>query len=635
MINHMKSRLLSVAGLIILFLTASSFEVNPPYKIYFPFREAGLNERQAAAHLLSRFTFGTKPGDVDKVVSIGLEKWFQQQLEGKISDSELNERLKSFDLLNLTNQQVVAQIPSDQQIRQKAIAEGFISKDSLEKGNKKNVRKRMDDYRQMKGFRQDKDLQTQFFSQKILRAAMSANQLHQVLTDFWFNHFNVSMTKNQCARFIPAYERDAIRPHVTGDFEELLFATAKSPAMLLYLDNSSSVGENAQLEQKLVSQKQKIRGVRRKRNGQSSEPTPQPKKNQGLNENYAREVMELHTLGVDGGYTQKDVTEAARVLTGWTVFPMLKSMQMANVMEELEKRRSEKLTRQGFVHDGDFLFAANRHDSNPKTILGENFSSGDYQEGVKLLKLLAHHPSTAKFISAKLAIHFVSDNPPQLLVDKMAKAFLEKDGNISDVLTTMVSAPEFWREESLRSKIKSPFEYAIGAVRSLNGNIQNAMPMYQWITRMGQKLYYYQAPTGFPDRGQYWINTGSLLNRMNFGLAISSGRVGGVVFDLAALNDHHEPESAVAALPVYAKILLPERNLETTIKRLTPLITEPDIGRTIDRASSKRDTANKAMDAMEPGVKQKRAKQKAAFENHQMLAQVVGIIIGSPEFQRR
>lgn len=634
-IGRMKSRkLFFVSGLITFLLIGSSFKFNSPSKIYFPFREAGLTERQAAAHLLSRFTFGVRPSDVDKALAIGPEKWFQQQLEGRVSDVELNERLKSLDLLNLTNQQVVAQIPADMQVRQKAVEEGFISKDSLEKGNKKRLKKRLDEYRQMKGYRIERDFETQFVSQKILRAVTSRNQLHEVLTDFWFNHFNVSMTKGQCARYIPAYERDAIRPNVTGSFEQLLFATAKSPAMLFYLDNASSVGENLKLEHKIV--KRNVRRVRRKNQSQSTTPLVKPKKSQGLNENYAREVMELHTLGVDGGYTQNDVTEAARILTGWTVYPLVRNMQLANAMEELDRQKADRLAKQGFVHDGDFLFAANRHDSNPKKVLGEVFSSGGYDEGVRLLKLLAHHPSTAKFISSKLAVHFVNDNPPQTLIDKMAKTFLDSNGNISDVLTTMVSSPEFWSEESLRSKIKSPFEYAMGAIRSLNGEVQNPFQLNQWITRMGQKLYYYQAPTGFPDRGQYWINTGSLLNRMNFGLAIASKRVGGVVVDLADLNEHREPESAEAALPVYAKILLPERDIESTIKRLTPLIAQPDIEKTIDKASEKKDTTHMEIDTIGVNSYRKRKKQKQnGFGSNQMLAQVVGIIIGSPEFQRR
>jgi uncharacterized protein (DUF1800 family) len=279
----------------------------------------------------------------------------------------------------------------------------------------------------------------------------------------------------------------------------MLLKTAKAPAMLFYLDNFSSAVA--------------IRGDSGRR---------------GLNENYAREVMELHTLGVDGGYTQADVTEAARVLTGWTVYPMNE-----NVQRLITRFSPDQLARRGFVHEGDFLFNANRHDKGEKTVLGHVFpAGGGYEEGVEFLDMLAHHPSTARFTCRKIAVRFVSDDPPQSLVDKMAKTFLAKNGDIRQVLITMVTAPEFWSPAAVREKTKSPFELAIGAVRSLHAEIDQPYPLYTWITRMGEKKYYYQAPTGFPDKGTYWINTGSLLNRMNFGLALAEGQIGGVKVDL-------------------------------------------------------------------------------------------------------
>jgi hypothetical protein len=340
------------------------------------------------------------------------------------------------------------------------------------------------------------------------------------------------------------------------------------------------------------------------------------RKNRGLNENYAREVMELHTLGVDGGYTQQDVTQAARVLTGWTVYPM------NDAGKGIINRFSEdQLASKGFVHEGDFLFNANRHDKGEKIVLGHTFpAGGGYDEGVTLLEMLAHHPSTARFIARKLAVRFVSDDPPPALIDKMAKTFLEKDGDIRQVLITMVSAPEFWNAAAVREKTKSPFELAIGAVRSLHGTIEQPYPLYNWVSRMGEKKYYYQAPTGFPDKGSYWINTGSLLNRMNFGLALATGRIPGVRIDLVALNNGHEPEDAQSALLAYSRIILPERNLDATIKRLTPMLNDPGLSQKVDVASG-RQPDNDMVAANDA---------KAA-----QLGQVVGIIIGSPEFQRR
>ena len=568
----------------------------PPYR--FPYRMAGLTERQAAAHLLSRFTYGATPGQVDAVVKMGLESWWAQQLAADLPDDSLEQCLSQYDALQLTNQQVADLYPRAGQVARMAIKDGIIDKDSL-KTDRAAYREAIRNYMQEKGLKPEQDLFRQFFCQKVLRAAYSRNQLQEMMTDFWFNHFNVSITKNDCAEFIPAYERDVIRPNALGYFGDLLLKTAKSPAMLYYLDNFSSSAPLAE-----------------------GEDSGQFRKNKGLNENYAREVMELHTLGVDGGYTQQDVTQAARVLTGWTVYPM------NDAGKGIINRFSEdQLARRGFVHEGDFLFNANRHDKGEKIVLGHTFpAGGGYDEGVTLLEMLAHHPSTARFIARKLAVRFVSDDPSPALIDKMAKTFLEKDGDIRQMLITMVTAPEFWSPEAVREKTKSPFELAIGAVRSLHGVIEQPYPLYNWVSRMGEKKYYYQAPTGFPDKGSYWINTGSLLNRMNFGLALATGRIPGVRIDLVALNNGHEPEDAQSALLAYGRIILPERNLDATIKRLTPMLNDPGLSQKVDAASSRAGDG----ESPEAGAMVAANDQKTA-----QLGQVVGIIIGSPEFQRR
>jgi uncharacterized protein (DUF1800 family) len=490
--------------------------------------------------------------------------------------------------------------------------------------------------------------------QKILRAAYSSNQLHEVMTDFWFNHFNVAVSKGDTKQFITSYERDAIRPNVTGPFETLLLATAKSPAMLTYLDNNkSSVDEaNATMAQRRMVEKrsktiERMMDSAAQKNGQGKIKKPRV---QGLNENYAREIMELHTLGVDGGYSQADVTQAARVLTGWSLNP-----EIEYNVKGRKKPNREIAKRAGFVYDDNFLFAANKHDKGEKKVLGNTFAAGGgYEEGVELIHLLATHISTAKFISRKLAIRFVSDAPPQTLVDKMTRTFLDKDGNIKEVLITMVSAPEFWTKEALREKTKSPFELAMSAVRSTNAEIVAPYQLYQWITKMGQQMYNYQAPTGFPDKGQYWINSGSLLNRMNFGLALASGRIPGIKINLLALNENHEPESAESALKIYSQLLMPERNVDETVKRLKPLLTDPHLAKKVDDAAGQTATAKVAMQGEEDkemmvddgemgsksskkqgGKKAGGGDLKLAAGNNTMLAQVVGIIIGSPEFQRR
>ena len=647
-----------VSASIVLF----SFNAYTPDKAHykFPYKSAGLTSRQAAAHLLSRFTFGAKPGDVDAVVDMGLENWFEQLLNARLPDDSLNQKLSGYDALKLTNTEVVNTYPKGAKVLRMAIKDGVINKDSVNKADKVAYKSQLISYMQQKGLKPQKELFRQFANQKILRATYSNNQLQEVLTDFWLNHFNVSMTKNDCAEYIPAYERDVIRPHVFGKFEDLLLATAKSPAMLYYLDNFSSTGAdtttndegNNQLRKRFASNMQNQLGdsAYEKLNIKIN----QKKKTAGLNENYAREVMELHTLGVDGGYTQSDVTQTARVLTGWTVYPINDYGAGNAIKKVIDRIGEDRLAERGFVHEGDFLFAANRHDKGSKIVLGKTFPTNrGYEEGVQLLKMLAHNPSTAKFICKKIAIRFVSDNPPQSLVNKMAKTFISKDGDIKQVLMTMTTSPEFWSKEAVRAKTKSPFELAISAVRSLNADITMPYQLYNWVDKMGQKLYFYQAPTGFPDKGQYWINTGALLNRMNFGLALASQRIAGVKINLLALNNNHEPESSEAALLTYSKIIMPERNIDETVKRLTPLLHDPELEKKVDNAAdkapAKQQMANTNEDANTDeemaGKNKKQSKiqtdansfaaVKTAKETNNMMSQVVGIIIGSPEFQRR
>lgn len=617
----------------------------------FPYKEAGLTERQAAAHLLSRFSFGATPGEVDEVVKLGLEKWFTQQLNGGLPDDSLQARLADYDAIKLTNAQASAIFPRPVQVLKMARDEGIIPKDSATDQERKDYKKQIAAYIKDKNYRRQGELFRQFIGAKVLRAAYSNNQLQEVLTDFWFNHFNVSLTKRDCSLFIPAYERDVIRPNVTGKFENLLLASAKSSAMLLYLDNFTSVATNDDASKDDERMRRRLKQMNASMDDSASKEMVQRiqkrKKNQGLNENYAREVMELHTMGVDGGYTQSDVTQAARILTGWTIYPMENSYG-SGLKKIIEKIGEDKLTERGFVHDGDFLFAMNRHDNKEKTVLGKRFpADGGYQEGVDLLKMLAHHRSTASFICRKLAIHFVSDDPPKSLVDKMAKTFLEKDGDIKEVLITMASAPEFWNQHVIRDKTKSPFELAISAVRALNADIQQPYQLFMWMDKMGQKIYYYQAPTGFPDKAQYWINTGALLNRMNFGLSIASRQMRGIKTDLLSLNNFHEPESPSAALVTYGKLMMPERDLTGTIRRLTPLLTQPLLDKKIEDAADKSvvksEPVAKNEDAMaEDIMKEDDSKEKMQVGNkkndtntYNMLAQVVGIIIGSPEFQRK
>jgi uncharacterized protein (DUF1800 family) len=654
----------------------SSFLVNPaPVSRYkFPYKQAGLTERQAAEHLLSRFSYGATPGQVDSVIKMGLENWFNQQLAADLPDDSLNKRLSSYDAIKLSNTEVCRLYPPGFVIRSLAIKDSVINKDSVNNAvDKKAFNKQLQAYMDEKGFKSDQELYKQFISQKILRATYTRNQLQEVMTDFWFNHFNVSFFKGECAQFIPAYERDVIRPNVLGKFGQLLLTSAKSPAMLYYLDNFTSVGPTAKASPKSVAKPVAANGSDMMMMAGNTNTTvapnnvktlTKPTNLNGLNENYAREVMELHTLGVDGGYTQNDVTQAARILTGWTVYA-ISDNAYGSAMKGLVARVGENnLAQKGYVREGDFLFTPNRHDNGEKVVLAHHFPATTdpgvaYQEGIKLLDMLAHQPATAKFISRKLAVRFVNDAPVQSLINKMAKSFTDHDGDVKQVLITMVASKEFWDKKTMFSKTKSPFELAISSVRGLNADIKDPYPLFSWISRMGQKIYYYQAPTGFPDRGKYWINTGSLLNRMDFSLALASGQISGIKVNLNKITPQQKTqENAQAIISTYSKLLLPEKKLDQTNQKLAELLNDP--GLLVKANNIVRQEKNGAASVVEkseagapgdmmlmgiiPDTKSKNVateevqkRNSDMFRNKRgaMQALAAGIIIGSPEFQQR
>lgn len=647
------------------FVQGSSADTAEP-RLNMPYKKMGLTQEQAAAHLLNRFTFGTQPGQVKQVVEMGLDNWLLQQLESKLPDEEVNRRLPAanYEALAMDNETIVNRYLNAGQIIRVAAKNNLLDKDSIRNLDKPEYRAQLKKLMDAQGYQLPQELHRQLINQKVIRAAYGQNQLQELLTDFWFNHFNVSLTKGQCQQYVLTYERDAIRPNVLGNFATLLEATAKHPAMLEYLDNASSVSmdnDMARRQEKNVLAKQARERLQQAANdtttpgGKILQQTLAARKTQGLNENYAREIMELHTLGVDGGYTQQDVTTVARALTGWSVKPLYKDGPGNKL---LQAAGPALLQRRGFVVEGDFLFRADKHDESAKTILGKNFpANGGYEEGKQVLAMLATHPSTARFISTKLAARFVSDTPSVVLVNKMTEAFLKSHGNIKTVLITMVNSREFWDTKAVREKVKSPFEFAISAIRATNADVQQPFQIYNWCTRMGQRFYFYQAPTGFPDRAGYWINTGSLLNRMNFGLAFATGKIPGVKLNLAALNDNHEPESAEAALAIYSKILLPERNQDENIRRLTAMVRDTNLEQKINEAAEKNPLAtadvqteqsDEMMGASMKKNKREKANEKKALGkknlpittlyvagNTNTVSQVAGIIIGSPEFQRK
>jgi uncharacterized protein (DUF1800 family) len=433
-------------------------------------------------------------------------------------------------------------------------------------------------------------------SAKLLRGVYSDRQLEEVLTDFWFNHFNVFIGKGADHYLVTAYERDVIRPHVLGKFKDLLIATARSPAMLFYLDNWQSEGPDSDAARGMPAHANAGGGGPLRRRGVTfpapHAPSPQqkpanPQNNQqkrrdGLNENYARELMELHTLGVNGGYTQQDVTQVARVFTGWTI-------------DE---------PRQG----GGFVYKPRLHEPGEKAVLGHKIKERGEREGMQVLEILAHHPSTARFISTELAQRFVSDDPPKPLIDAMSKTFLKTDGDLRAVLECMFRSPEFWAPEAYRARVKTPFEFVVSSLRATNAEISDPQSLLATLNKMGMPLYGMQPPTGYSTRADVWVNSAALLDRMNFGLALATNRLPGTSFNLQRLlNDAPGGD----ADPYQVQL------------RLEQLLIAGDISKQTHETIEERIVVPQAAaQSQDPG-------------HPANINVIAGLLLGSPEFQRK
>ena len=432
----------------------------------------------AILHVLSRTTFGPRPSDVEAVRRAGIQRYLDEQLRPeRIPDASMTARLAGLTTLGLSSRQIAEQyaIPQLQARQQRKLD----AKDS-DSGPGDGARRPGAVQERANG------VLTELSQQKLLRAVYSERQLQEVLTDFWFNHFNVDARKGSERFMLTEYERDTIRPRVLGTFRDLLGATAKSPAMLFYLDNwqSSAV--------------------------------------KGINENYGRELMELHALGVDGGYTQQDVTEVARAFTGWTI----------------------DRPRQG----GGYIFNARLHDTGQKVVLGHVIKAGGGEsDGEQVLDILVRHPATATLIATKLARRFVSDTPPQALVERAAARFRDTGGDLREVTRTILTSPEFLSPDAYRVKVKTPFEFVASALRAINADVQDARPLVRELQQLGMPIYMCQPPTGYKDTADAWVNTGALVGRMNLAVRLTSGQMRGTLI----LNNEsaiRNPQSAIQDL---------------------------------------------------------------------------------------
>ena len=642
-----------------------------------------MDEQKRAIHMLNRFTFGPRPGDVQKVEAMGVDKWFEQQLHpDKIDDLALEARLSSFRTLKMSSTELAKNFPSPQLVKmvengkasmprdpqEKAIYEAAMDRERQKQAAKqdaadnqnnaqndgsnnqvnarrggRNLEDRMyaslnadalmseppdqrfkdlmkmppDDMRAVAqslnqqererlvdGFTpQQKEtllalvnpqlvVQGELMQAKLLRSIYSERQLEEVMTDFWMNHFNVFINKGAPEHyFLTSYERDVIRAHALGKFKDLLVATAKSPAMLFYLDNWQSIGPNSDA----AKGRQPARPGQFRRGPfgmivyEPPRPRPQAQQNpqqkakrpSGLNENYAREVMELHTLGV-GNYTQRDVTELAKVLTGWGI----------------------DKPQQG----GEFKFNERAHEPGKKHVFGKEFKEDGENEGMKALEMLAQSPATAQFISRKLAVRFVSDDPPESLIQRMAQTFKKSDGDISEVLRTMYESPEFWSPDAYRAKVKTPFDFVVSAMRASGADVEHGQALIQQLQKLGMPLYGMQTPNGYSMKSDAWVNSAALLSRMNFSLALAGGKLPGVQWDpTATVESGQLPADATGALANFENVLLDGDVSKQTHTTILNELNDP----------------------------QSAARNNVPAAQGTNLRLIAGLLLGSPEFQRR
>ena len=667
-------------------------------------------------HALSRFTFGPRPGDVDAVRTMGLEKWFDQQLHpAAINETDLKSRLAEYPAMQWNPEELLFRVPSNAIIRQTldgkipepergalhAVYENQMYRVSAKRqekeqkkaeeqakpqmaanaaqqmaavgngnsdvtealmqaqaaappqvamdANQMNVAKAapatpvddgqfrrlveqepqqrvlqlvamqpgsFDEFfkslkpQQRNALTQDlspdlkevvADLENpqrlvneEIIAQRLTRDIYSNAQLQEVMTDLWLNHFNVFLHKNEATPYyMVSFERDVIRPLALGKFEDLLEATAHSPAMMLYLDNASSIGPDSMAAEKAERR-----------------PNNNKKKHEGLNENYARELMELHTLGVNGGYTQADVTQVARILTGWSV------------------ERPER--------GGGFQFDPNRHEPGAKIVMGEKIKDHGEQEGRDLLHLLATRPATAQFISRKLAVRFVSDDPPQALVDRMAKTFLSSNGDIAAVMSTLFHAPEFWDANVYRAKVKTPIEFVVSAARAGNADIANMQPLANAVREMGMPLYGCVTPNGYSWKSDTWVSTNALVNRMNFALSLAANRLPGISIAWDPTETVNNDTAILETNPAAPDPQVEESRLEALL--VTGGVSDSTRSAVLQQFEQQRNqnqnSAGPAMPVVATADRQKyRARAVTDAEKQDQL--LAGLLLGSPEFQRR
>jgi len=550
------------------------------------------NDRKIA-HVLTRLTFGAKPGDFEQVKAIGIEKFVAQQLDFEtVPDTTLADRLRKLPTLSLSTPDLIEQYtppkpspspspspasspnmsPMDQKPVAMPLAGQVVAQNPGMQETKPEVKKETQPAAKPP-VKNQQLIVTELQRAALLRAVYSERQLFEVMVKFWENHFSVFASKDADRFFMTEFDRDAIRPFALGNFRDLLGATARSSAMLFYLDNWQS-------------------GVPRQYPATKDRPA---RTSGGINENYARELMELHTLGVDGGYTQKDVQEVARCFTGWTI------------------RKPNEV--------GLFFFNPRTHDNGEKLVLGHRIAAGGgISDGEKVLDILASHPATANFIATKLARRFVSDEPPPAVVKRAAATFLKTDGSIAETLRTIITSPEFFAPDKYRAKVRTPFEYVAAAMRAVSAESDADPSVIQWIGRMGQPVFGRVTPDGYPDRAEQWLSAGSMLERFNFAVALTSNKLKGTRVDPEKILNQSSRDNRTTEADYLVKLILVGDVREATRQA-------------IDKLASAEPSTGGVASAMQPVDFTKNSdsgKPVPAF-----ISSVLSMTLSSPEFQRR
>jgi len=593
---------------------------------------------QQIIQALNRLTFGPRPGDALKVRAIGLDKWIDQQLHPeKINDSAIDQFVARYPAINQDQDDLLAQYTQQQRERREVKRERADS--NMTAADSMALRQQL----QQRG-NLTRQVVTQLQSSRVARAVASERQLQEVMTDFWENHFSIYAQKGGPEPYyLRDFDQNVVRPRALGKFRDLLEAVAQSPAMLFYLDNARSMADSTQPTlnargglggMRVVPLRRGGRGAMRTAEQMQRQQQQQQRKRPGLNENYGRELLELHTLGVDGGYTQQDVINVARAFTGWTIKPP--------------------------AQGGGFTFRPQVHDAGEKVVLGHKLAAGRGMEDAEdVLDILARSPATARYISFKLARRFVSDTPSKALVDHAAQVYLKTDGDIREVVRAIITSPEFFSQQAFRSKVKSPFEVVVSAMRALSAQPDSTPRSAQVIAFLGQPIFGHQAPNGWPETGESWMNTGAILNRINFGMAVAAGRLPGVdIRALPALDTIRSAPRDRQVDVVVAMILNGMVSPDTRAVLVSgehPLLANGAGGNAIqdmspaEAADANAGTSGQEMmdgangrNAVRVRQNQNAGGKRAALQGRGFanipqltgLPQIVGLALGSPEFQR-